>query len=339
MHADTNIGFRSFAARCSMSMGLLAIFTSAILPPSDGASVSPEKPKILVCAQLMSGAVASFPQYNAQHLHAIGQGVIDPKNQGAFTAPQALESEISYWTQPDFDGYLVLNVEGQAMHQLLTQPINSPQFASAVQMYVDVLEFVKAMRPHAKVGFYAIPLSLYNNSGEAWLARNLALAPIAEASDVLYPSVYDVLAPGQSNSASETAYVHGNVKLALQLGNAVGGRPVFPFFCHRYHDSNQTYGMQLIPEQEFKDHIAVAFTAIDQGQRAAGVVWWSSDSHLRWFSLQNFQPGQAGYASMLQLQALFAGEIRQGQTDEQYFTPMQEDRLRWVHEVLQEAPH
>jgi hypothetical protein len=105
-----------------------------------------------------------------------------------------------------------------------------------VERYVALLDAFRAQLPTARIGLYGmVPIRNYwtpvrGNAGElsAWRAENERLKPIAEAADVIFPSLYTFY----EDRDGWVEYAKANIAEAKQYG-----RPVYPFVWPQYHKS------------------------------------------------------------------------------------------------------
>jgi hypothetical protein len=211
--------------------------------------------------------------------------------------------------------------EADSMSTLSSGEVDSDAFRSAVASFVDFIDDVRALRPDLRFGYYGLPVRSYWSRDADWQARNDALLPILDASDVVFPSVYDFYTEAEVAEAEDLAYVRDNVGEALRLA---AGKDVFPYVWHRYHDSNATVGGKLIGEEEFKAHVGAVFEAEFEGARAAGVVWWGAD---RYFMASGTEPWVD----------VFAEELPVDTDADAYLDEVHTERLRWLREVLDAA--
>src|SRR5204863_325583 len=126
-------------------------------------------------------------------------------------------------------------------------------------------------------------------------------------------------------AADDHAYVKESVALALEMAS---GKPVYPYMWPRFHNSNHVLGYHLIPEAEFKSHVAMIFKATYNGARAAGVVWWGADQYYYWMATHYPHGGPPQYADGPILAHVFQQEISPGETASQYFTRIHKRTLR-----------
>jgi hypothetical protein len=133
-----------------------------------------------------------------------------------------------------------------------------------------LLTWVRAAGHTGPKGFYALPpLRDYwravapaaDPGRRAWREENDAWQPLADASDVLFPSLYTFY----EDRHGWQRYAVANLAEARRLAR---GRPVYAFLWPRYHDSNRTLGRRLIPADYWRLQLDTA------ARHADGAVIW-----------------------------------------------------------------
>ncbi|MDA9773317.1 hyaluronidase [Saprospiraceae bacterium] len=146
--------------------------------------------------------------------------------------------------------------------------------------YIAIYDFAKSLRPKSKIGFYGFPYRDYWHREDGWKESNEALMPLMKKVDVLFPSIYDFYEDGvEVSTERDMSYVKDNVEEALRIAELAGGKEVYPFIWHRYHNANKKVGMQFIDETEFYNHVKEAAKSKYNGQKITGIIWWSSERY------------------------------------------------------------
>ncbi|MBM4393526.1 MAG: hypothetical protein FJ090_20575 [Deltaproteobacteria bacterium] len=280
---------------------------------------------LLYVNEMVSDAVRAelYPSLGAEDAFIVYQWQFDADGDGAADAgaAAAVAAYLDGVAPVGTTAPVCIDWEADTMSTLYAGDIGSEAFRSAAAVFVDFVEQVRALRPDLRFGYYGIPVRTYWDRDAAWHARNDALLPILDASDVVFPSVYDFYTDADIAEAEDLSYVRDNVGEALRLA---GGKDVLPYVWHRYHDSNATVGGRLIGEDEFKAHVGAVFEAEVEGARAAGVVWWGAD---RYFAASGTQPWVD----------VFAEEVPAGADLDAYLDGLHAERLRWLGQVLDAA--
>ena len=200
------------------------------------------------------------------------QGAIDPDATGAWSRPDLTEEWLLSNVPPDYPGFLVLDWEDGVMPLIAAGP-SDPGFSAVVTEMERLLRHVKRLRPNARIGYFDLPFSGYWRQDDDWRAAMAALRPIFDASDALFPSVYDFY-PGEAERDQERFGTL--VETALDLA---AGKPVILYTHHRYHHGETDRGFELIPRDEYVAHIRGLMAVERGGARPAGVVAWGEERY------------------------------------------------------------
>jgi hypothetical protein len=174
-------------------------------------------------------------------------------------------------------GLCALDWEGSELDILKSSPSESPEFKSALNSYIMLLKMVKSLRPNVKWGYYSVPFTTYYKR-ENLKNTNDKIEPLLAKCDAFFPSTYIYYKEGTVSKGDNEAYAKDNVLTALMLAKNMN-KPVYPFVWHRYHVSNKTIGLQLIPIDDFTKYINTILSVSYNGYKVAGVVWWGSDTY------------------------------------------------------------
>jgi hypothetical protein len=177
-------------------------------------------------------------------------------------------------------GVASLDWEGEAIKILEREGIDKQEFKNIEKEYIKAYQIAKSERPNIEWGFYGLPFRDYWNRNEKWRKKNDKLEKILSTVDVIFPSVYDFYKDTNKHAGKrkDSLYVNDNIESALKFGKELNKR-VLPFYWHRWHNSNKERGMQLIPWEEFSNHIEAGLSASYQGKKVDGIVWWGADQY------------------------------------------------------------
>ncbi|MBP6755424.1 MAG: hypothetical protein KA210_04690 [Bacteroidia bacterium] len=152
-------------------------------------------------------------------------------------------------------------------------------FQKSIKLYIDVIKFAKKMRPNIKWGYYAIPHTIYWNRTQDFYGKLKKIEPLIKECDILFPSLYIFYDEYDKNVTLENEkYVIENTKEMIKVGQYYK-KPVIVFVWHRYHPSNEKFGMELLPEKVFLTHIERIAKTTYQGKKVDGIVWWGADDY------------------------------------------------------------
>lgn len=133
---------------------------------------------------------------------------------------------------PTLSGVVCLDIEHWPWYKATAE-----ERSETIRKLVLVASTIKRVNPNIEIGYYSMlpqrkywePIKQYQNQLDAWRADNLELMPVAEAVDVIFPSLYtffDVPADWQK-------YAIGNINEAR-----IYGKPVIPLIWPQFHDSS-----------------------------------------------------------------------------------------------------
>lgn len=152
-------------------------------------------------------------------------------------------------------------------------------FQKSIKLYIDVIKFAKKMRPNIKWGYYAIPHTTYWGRTQDFYGKLKKIEPLIKECDVLFPSLYIFYDEQDKATALENEkYVIENTKEMIKVGQYYK-KPVVVFVWHRYHPSNDKFGMETLPDKVFLTHVERIASTSHQGKKVNGIVWWGADDY------------------------------------------------------------
>lgn len=148
------------------------------------------------------------------------------------------------------------------------QHVGDDQLNATIAKYRQVAHWIKSERPDLKIGFYGIlpmrdywgPVSGQPAKVQNWQALNSKLRPIAEAVDVIFPSLYTFY----PNQPQWVAYAEATLREARKYG-----KPVYAFLMPVYHESNTRLRSATIPEDFWRLQLNTV------ARNADGAIVWT----------------------------------------------------------------
>ncbi len=152
---------------------------------------------------------------------------------------------------------------------------------SSLTKYLTVLRWFRQAAPHLEVGYYGTPpiidywraiKDISSSEYLAWQTENNRLAPLAEQTSALFPSLYTFYADRRGWGI----YAVNQITEARRYS---GELPVYVFLWPQYHESNQVLGGRDLDPGYWKLQLEMA------SQYADGIViWggWGRDGPVDW---------------------------------------------------------
>ncbi len=159
---------------------------------------------------------------------------------------------------------MVLDIEHWSVHE------DNTTTRESISKYLSVLELYRSYRPELIIGYYGMPpvwnkyravLDDSHPLKQAWIKRNNSVRELADAVDIIYPSLYSTDDDPQSWRLFAVEYI----KQARRLAN---GKQVIPFIWPQFHEGHPTRPGQYIPPDYWKLILDTVY------EHADGVVIW-----------------------------------------------------------------
>ncbi len=236
--------------------------------------------QLYLCLQgLGSGDFKAYAKDNKiNEVILVGRKYIDPDKDGVFNKIEFLQRLTELFPNRLDEAIVMLDWEGKHYKAINKNKGDSPEFRHAEKRLIEVLSVAKNHRPNVKFGFYAIPGRKYWKITQEWKEKYSDFVNIANASDILFPSLYLLYSERDTNEKGQLQYVQNNVTRALALG-VESNRPVYPVIWHRYAVGNKKRGLSLVPLKEMKKHVKQILEVHYEKKKAESLVWWGSDRY------------------------------------------------------------
>lgn len=233
--------------------------------------------KLFFCAEFKNSWQKKFVEDNEiANLNIIYQSEIAPNE--VLDEKILIEALNRKFPDKNKKDYGIINWEGTTEIDLNRQE-DPAKFKISLNKFVNALKTIKKLRPNVKWSIYGFPTCEFWTPGYFWEKRNYNLAEIYKNVDFLAPSLYLFYPEEELKSTFTENYIQRNVKLALKIGKKYN-KEVYPFIWHRFHPSNQKYGMQTIPLDYFREkYIKLILTQKYQGKTVKGLIWWQADGY------------------------------------------------------------
>lgn len=167
----------------------------------------------------------------------------------------------------DYDGPLCLDLEGQWWSVLDSS--NQAVMDTAIDFYIEGLEYAQSLRPNAKIGYWGIPKKSHSKTN----STTASIDRLLQAQTGLFPDVYEYN-PG----ANDAKRLEERVEKCMQMVN--GEIPVYAVTFPRY--SNGSGLSEFHTQGEFqRDQVQSTLDAVwtdanGKDHRVNGVALWDA---------------------------------------------------------------
>lgn len=237
------------------------------------------EPRVYYVADLKSSKLKNFTQLNniIQIQYLVDGKYLGKKNDFSFSKAELRKELERAFPNPSTSGYAYLDIEDPYMEMIMNLNVNSQKFQKAQKLYLDVLNYVKQLRPNVKWGYYGIPFTTYWGRDKAFYNKNHKISKILSQVDVLYPSLY-IFYNNANFSLDNFDYLKENTEEALKLADKYK-KDVFPFVMSRYHPSNKEKRFKQIDTNDFSDYLSTILKPVSNGKSINGIVLWNVDNY------------------------------------------------------------
>jgi len=183
----------------------------------------------------------------------------------------------------DYNGLLVIDLETWPIKNL-----SDELFDYYMNNYLTLLGWVQSAAPFANVGYYAKPPISNPSAAQQdedeklytdWQAKNDRIAPLADAVDAFFPSLY-------ATNDSRSHWINYAAAMMKETRRYGTGKRIYPFLNPEYHSSAPNgLAFDLIPE----DFFLLQLQTLEQENVDGVIIWgWGSqntpwDEDLPWW--------------------------------------------------------
>src|SRR5690606_7023990 len=114
----------------------------------------------------------------------------------------------------------------------------------AEQQFIDLIDYIKKLRPNLTIGFYGVPFWVFVNKYPAYGSKN-KFKNLLEKCDVLTPAYYARSLDRDIGREKNDLYLENNLDITFEYAIELN-KPVIPFVWEFVHPVNKTTGGTLI---------------------------------------------------------------------------------------------
>jgi len=173
----------------------------------------------------------------------------------------------------DWENKLYQNIRGNNITRI--KSVSNKEYLKGEKEFINLIKFIKKLRPNVKVGIFEMPFRVYSNS-EIIKNTNQKLDPILKHVDIIFPCIYIPFPAKVKSIQSNYDFLKINLDLAFNYGDRLK-KPVIPFVWYLYYSPDNTYRKELIPKDELWEYIKyIESYKSSSNKRVSGIVWWDT---------------------------------------------------------------
>ena len=167
----------------------------------------------------------------------------------------------------DYAGPLCLDLEGQWWGLLDTS--NQQVMDTAIDFYIEGLEYAQSLRPNAQIGYWGVPKKSHTKVG----STTASIDRLVQAQTALFPDVYEYNAGG-----NDAPWIQYHIEQSLKMAN--GEVPVYVYTFPRYSQGNGVRHYHAL-EEFLHDQVQASLDAVwsdEEGNehRISGIAFWDA---------------------------------------------------------------
>lgn len=202
----------------------------------------------------------------------MGKYFIDRDDKNIFDYNYIMQGLNRFYPNKYDHGFLSIDIENEIYKDLKTSHVNKKSIKSA-ELFVEMIDFIKAYRPNIKVGIYGLPFGFVKYKYNSRVNNHIILNKILEKVDYISPSLYLNYTLNEKNKLYFKEYIEGMLQYALEYGEMLS-KPVYPYIWYRIDPYNKTYGGEIISDDLMSFYLSTIKNYRYNNKSVDGVIWW-----------------------------------------------------------------
>ncbi|WP_370895432.1 hypothetical protein [Chryseobacterium gossypii] len=167
---------------------------------------------------------------------------------------------------------IVLDIENKIYQDIKKKGVSDKNYKSNIDKLVEMVRFVKKMRPNAKVVLYGIPFNFNYDFQKSYNDYN-KLKPLLQVVDYLTPSLYLMYSDLEKSDNYFKNYIFSNLDLTFEMAAKVN-KPVLPFIWYKVHPYNKISGGSVINDSLYTTYLKLIKDYRYKNNKVSGVIYW-----------------------------------------------------------------
>lgn len=219
--------------------------------------------------------------FNFKEIKILLGYMIDPKKHNTIDYKSVEKWVAELFPDANQNGTLCIDLENQLYQNIRGNYITRVKKASkneykiGEKSFIELIKFVKELRPNVLVGVFEMPFRVYNTS-EVRKFSSTSLDPILQNVDIIFPCIYIPYPADLTSLKSNYEFLKTNLDLAFSYSDRLN-KPVLPFFWHLYYSSDKKTRYELMPKEELWKYVKYIENYKSKNNSGVnGIVWWDT---------------------------------------------------------------
>jgi hypothetical protein len=210
--------------------------------------------------------------FNFRTIKLLGGYMIDPDKKGIIDTGSVRRYLLELFPNFSDSGTLCINLENKLYKDLRDFDFKDKQFQNAQKAFLDLIRFIKKLRPRIKCGIYGLPFRVYYKSQEKWNENN-KFSYIFREVDIIFPSLYILYPDQQYGENANNEYWKFNLKCVFEYDRYFR-KPIIPFVWYMVNPGNKIFGGSFLKLNELERYIEFLKNYEYDSRSISGIVWW-----------------------------------------------------------------
>lgn len=152
------------------------------------------------------------------------------------------------------------------------------EFSLLLIQYIELVDYLRNLRPNAKIAIYGIPFSAYKVKWPPMqVNENNRFDPILRKVDFISPGIYLRHRDKEVGLKNNQTYISDNLDVSFKYAERLN-KPVVPFVWPYIHPSNQKYAYKGLSISEIQNYLDSFFNYEykEDASKIFGIIWFDN---------------------------------------------------------------
>lgn len=203
-----------------------------------------------------------------QMYHLIATNRIDPKGKEVMDRESIKKYLDQKFPKGNENKVLIIDWEKEKFWNLKKKS-NSKEFKEAEKEFIELVRYIKELKPNLLVGIYGLPFRVFVNKYPHYAKKDKFTSLFNEI-DIITPSLYSAFTDENRSEKENNLYLKNSIELAIEYAEKVK-KPIY-FFVWEMTSSKQ---IRLLPVKEFERKIRIISNYNRSNKWVQGIIYWT----------------------------------------------------------------